>query len=342
MNLLSLTNDVLERCNYNMVSGASETVPSTRIVRFLNQWHRKVLADQKFTRMRDSQLTFASVANQMRYALPPVMAKIHRIWETTNNNRLIEKSLDWLRYDPQAQSFTGTPQCYIPLGVTAITQQPAITGLWAASSSVSDTVPAVSVEAVRSGGYLNVPAKTTLTGTSRVAIGALTDYTDVQKFFIDGACIGDVSLYDASSSGNTLATIPRGKTYSRYFTIFLWATPSAAITYYVEFERQVQDMTANTDEPLWPEDFHHVLVSCAVYQELVIKKDPATAGIYFKNEVQPGLDSLLNFLVNNDDYVVVPDDGRRRTRGSNLGSFYPSGRWAVLLASALCLTKILT
>lgn len=332
MNLLALTNDALERCNYNTVTtlALGATVPSTRIIRFLNQWHRKILADNKFTRLRDGVITFASVANQSLYGLPPVIQKVHRIWETTNNNRLWEKSLDWLRYDPQALSFTGVPQVYVPVGITAITRPPVSTGLWAASSSVSDTTQKVSINAIRSGGYSQVPAQTTLTGSTRVALGspALTDYIDVQKFWLDLAAVGDVSLYDASTAGNVLATIPRGKTYSRYFSIYLWAVPSSAITYNVEYERQVQDMALDADEPLWPEDFHHLLVSCAVYQELVIKKDPATAGIYYKNEVQPGLDSLLNFLVNNDDYVVIPDDGRRWRSGSNLGPFFPNGsRW---------------
>lgn len=328
MNLLQLTNDALERCNYAPVGMAGASEVSRRMVRFLNQWHRKVCADVRFTRLRDDVITFASVANQMRYAIPPSVQKIHRIWETTNNNRLLEKSLDWLRLDPQAQSFQGVPQCYIPLGVTAITQQPATTGLWAVSSDAADTAAKVNINAVRTSGYVSSPAQTTLTGTTRVAIGTLTDYIDVTKFWLDRACVGEVSLYDAAAAGNLLAVIPRGKTYARYFTLFLWAVPSSAITYYVEHERQIQDMAVDTDEPLWPEDFHHLLVSCGIYQELLIKKDPATAGIYYKNEVVPGLDSLLNFLVNNDDYIIVPDDGRMRGRSSsNLGPSFPSGRW---------------
>lgn len=332
MNLLQLTNDALERCNYNTVTtlASGATVPSTRMVRFLNQWHRKIIADQMFTRIRDGQLTFASVASQSLYGLPPTIQKIKRIYETTNNTRLRERSGDWLKQDPQGLANLGTPDCYVPIGVTAITRQPASTGLWAASTSAADTTQTVSVNAVRAGGYLHTPAPKTLNGVTRVALGTtpLTDYVDVLKCWLSAACAGDVSLYDAASLGNVLATIPTGKTYSRYFSILLWPTPSAALTYYVDHERQIQDMALDTDEPLWPEDFHHVLVSAAVYQELVIKKDPNTAGIYFKNEVKPGLDSLLSFLVNHDDYIVVPDDHRRHdARGSNLGSWFPSGRW---------------
>ena len=329
MTILQIVQDGLDRLNYQTVSTfvgmASE--PGIRLLRFANQWHRKILADPKFTRLRDDVITFASVVAQMRYGLPPTIQRIHRIWEETNNNRLTEKSLDWLRNDPQATSYNGNPRVYVPLGLTAVTRQPATTGLWAASSDATDTTKKVSVDGIRSGGYMNTPAQTTLTGTTRVALGALTDYVDVVKFWLDGTCNGDVSLYDASSSGNVLAVIPRGKTYSRYFTIMLWAVPASVITYKCEHARQIQTMALDADEPIWPEDFHHLLVSCIVYQELLIKKDPSTAGVYFKNEVQPGMNQLLNFLVNNPDYVVIPDDGRTRAQGSNLGPFYPSGRW---------------
>lgn len=329
MTILSIVQDFLDRMGYNTVStlAAMTSEPGLRGLRFANQWHRKIVADQKFTRLRDDVISFASVASQQRYGLPPSIQKIHRIWETTSNRRLSEKSLDWLRTDPLANAFTGTPDTYVPLGETAITQQPATTGLWAVSSAAGDTTQKVSVDAIRSGGYINTPAQTTITGTTRVSLGALTDYVDVVKFWLDGACTGTISLYDAASGGNLLAVIPIGKTYSRYYTIFLFPTPSSAITYYVEHERQIQDMSLNTDEPIWPQDFHWLLVSCMVYQELLIKKDPTTAGIYFKNEVQPGMNSLLNFLVNNDDYIVVPDSRGARDVGSNLGAYFPRGVW---------------
>lgn len=329
MNLLAIVNDALERCQYATVATVTTSIPSTRMLRFANQWHRKVLSDAKYSRLRDAPITLASVASQASYGLPPSVAKIQRMWEATTNTRLGLGSLDWLRTDPQGSTTaTGTPQYYIPQGVTAVTRQPAATGLWAASTSAADTTQTINIEGIRTGGYLHTPAPKTLNGLTRVAIGTtpLTDYIDVQKCWLSGVGAGDISLYDAAAAGNVLAVIPIGRVTAKYFTVFLWPVPSTAITYTIECQRAISEMTLGTDEPIWPEDFHPLLVSCLVYQELLIKKDPATAGIYFNNEVKPGMLGLLSYVVNLPDYVVVPDDGRD-DGGSNLGPWYKAGRW---------------
>jgi hypothetical protein len=151
---------------------------------------------------------------------------------------------------------------------------------------------------------------------------------DVMKFTVSTATpVGYISLYDAATLGNELARIPVGRNQSRYFTLYLYPTPSAVLTYTLEGEKQVQDLSANNDEPLWPEDFHWLLSSCARYDEYLKNKDRQIAQSILLNEIEPGLKDMLAFVSNSGDRVVVPGTADQRRIGSNLGSYYPSGYW---------------
>lgn len=326
MNFKQLQDDALDRLNYD--STATASTPRTRAGRSINIWHRRILGDGKFSHLRDDSITLASVVGQARYALPPSIMKVNAFYETTNNNRLEMRDMSWYLADPQALSQQSIPTIWVPKGLTAITQQPATTGLWAVSSSASDTTQRVNADVIRTGGFIQTLTQATLTGTTRVAITAsVTDIIDVLKFNVSAACVGSISLYDAAVGGNELARIPVGRTTARYFTIYLWGTPSSVLTYTIECRRQIQDMVLDVDEPMFPEDSHWILSACVRYDETVLKKDYPGARLIMTGEIVPGLASMLGQTSNPDDLVVVPGDGLDVARGSNLGSWYPVGRW---------------
>jgi hypothetical protein len=321
-----LVDDTLDRLNYD--STAVTSAPRTRIGRLINIWHRRILGDSKYAHLRDDSITFASVAAQARYGLPPSIMRINAIYETTNNNRLVMRDMSWYLADPQGLAQQAVPTVWVPKGLSAVIQQPATTGLWAASSSASDTTQKVNADVIRTGGYIQTLTQATLTGTTRVAItSTVTDIIDVLKFNVSAACLGSVSLYDAAVAGNEIARIPVGRTTSRYFTIYLWGTPSSAITYTVECRRQIQDLVLDIDEPMLPEDFHWILSACARYEEILIKKDFPAARIIMLEEIKPALATMCGAVSNPDDLVVIPGEGDDARRGSNLGSWYPAGRW---------------
>lgn len=332
MTFKELQDDTLDRLQYD--SSATTSGPRTRIKRLINQAHRTLLADPKFSKMRDSKFLFSTVASQAQYGLPSGVGKIKRIFDAaTNNPRLIERSPDWLRYDSRADLNTGTPYCFIPYGLRPISKLPASTGsgIWVVSSSAADTSTALlaRADALRSDGFQVQLGPVTLAGTARTQLGARTDIVDLTKLFLATQAQGDISIYDASSSGNLLGTIPVGQLQARYYLIQLYPVPSSVIAYTVECQLAIFDMAQDSDGPLMPDDFHHLLTLKAIRQELIdYKKQLEAAELMRVNDIEPLEAALLDYLINHDSYIVVPDDGRSAVRyGSNLGSWYPAGRW---------------
>lgn len=329
MTFREIQDDVLDRLDYNPGATVQPLVRS-RVQRTLNLWHRRLLSSPKLSRLRDRVTTFASVTTSAGvHVLPPSVARINRIYETTGNTRLTDRTLDWLRNNPNAANDTGTPQIYVPLGLQAILQVPASTGLWVASSSASDVTQKANVEAVRASLYPRTPVPVTLNGTTRVAIDStITTFTDVLKFFVDGPCVGDVSLYDAAAAGNVLAVIPIGSNAAKYQGLYLYPTPAASLTYTLEYLARVPTMVQEHDEPMLPEDFHDVLCAAGRYEEFVIKQQYSTAQAVKLQELDPRIKELTAWLVNLPDTVIVPNSPSRPVfQTSNLGANFPAGSW---------------
>jgi hypothetical protein len=320
MNLTSLLADLYRRLAYPAAPAASEV---TRLTSFLNTTHRQILTVPGMDKLRDHTITFASVANQVLYGLPPSVARIEAITDRTNQWKLDPVALeDVLQADPGLTS-TGSSDRYINRGWQQVAVQPAAaTGLWAVSSSASDTTQSIKVETVRTGG-LSSSAAVTLNGTTRVQVAALTDHIEVTKFYSSLVGVGDISLYTAAAAGTLLATIPIGLTYARYLAIQLYPTPASAITYSVDYVRNVLDMSNGTDEPLLPEDFHYLLVEGALLKEWTKRDDDRR--VQADQDYHRGLSALKYFMhAQADD---LPLAGVRRYGRSRFGAYFPVTRY---------------
>ncbi len=330
MTLRELEDDTLIRILQDPQKTTSDA--RTRVRSYLNDWHRRILTQPGLEHLRDDVITFPTVAAQPRYALPLAIAKILRIYEpTTNRIRLVERSLDWLRTMPSTTS--GVPEVWIPLGYTPVATQPSTvtaagTALWIKSSDAGDTTGKVYVEGARTGAsagdWFGLTAN--LNGTTSVQISTISDALVVNKFFLDAACQGAVSLMTLTAAGTTLATIPAGQLRANYFTVILWPTPAAVYTMNVDYTKAISQMVQPTDMPLLPDDFHYLLGCGARANEYEFKKD-FTAQASTLRDLQMGMQRLMDFACNNDDYIVVPGQQPRGTRFSNIGSWFPSGTW---------------
>lgn len=326
MTLLQLQQAVYRRVKLTDSPSAADI---TRITQFLNLWYRRILASPGMDRLRDTPFTFTTEARQAQYGLPQALTKIRSLYDAANQQRILPMSLEELRSrDPGLTATSALVERYIPLNGWSATRVVLATtgvGLWAVSDSASDTTQGLSVETIRLGGVrAGLSSSTILTGTTRVQIGTKTDHVEVVKCFLDVVPVGTVSLYDAASSGNILAQITPGRTSARYFMIQLYPSPSAVITISADAQRAIEDLVRATEEPLLPEDFHHVLIHGATYEEWQNRSDPRAKDEY--TETQRILSDMRHALLTSPDAIPVqrgPQDESQWT--SRLGGYYPSG-----------------
>lgn len=329
MTFAEILTDTYRRCGYTNPPTSTEVI--NRLKANVNETQEEILSHPSLRSLLYGTLTFASVANQARYGIQAQM-QVRSITDTANQQPLKVRDLAWYRArNPDPTVNTGTPEWYIPLGYVAVQQVPAATGtgLWAASTSAADTTQTVRIRTIRVGGYPNANG-TLLTGTTRVALTGLTDHIDVTEFSLDTNAAGDVSLFDAASGGNTLATIPRaaaGSTTltSRYWGFLLCLTPSSALTYTVDVEHVLPVLTDNGQEPLLPIRFHRMLAMGARMKEYE-KTSDSRYGVA-KQQFDDAMRDLLYQVTCPPGYTVVPGGGTRDNYGSNLGPGFPPGRW---------------
>jgi len=154
-----------------------------------------------------------------------------------------------------------------------------------------------------------------------VQVGARTDHIEVTKFYIDAVGVGFVSLYDASTSGNELARLPIGQTFSRCLALEWWPIQTADTTEYVDYTRRIFDLVNGADAPLLPSDFHDLLalgVRAKEYEYLDDSRVSIARADYTKRQAQ-----LKNWVLDNGDRIASLR--RTRTRWSSLGAMFPAG-----------------
>jgi hypothetical protein len=122
--------------------------------------------------------------------------------------------------------------------------------------------------------------------------------------------------------GIPVAYVFLGSSSSSLLQVQLWPTPQAAYSYLVDYTAQLADMTADAEEPLLPEDFHHVLALGAQADEWRRMDDDRY--VTLRQDIDIELRNMNAFLW---DLADSTNEGRVGPR-SRLGAWYPSdGSW---------------
>lgn len=300
----------------------------TRLTRWLNEGLRAILAEPGLSRLADSDtpLTVASVASTARVVVPEAVARILSITERTNDLALRAMDLQTYRnLDPDATSSTGTPSHYMPIGRVAVAVQPAdASEIFVKSTSASDVNTAY-LQGRITGGYKRSAAAVMTGVTAKSLDTSITTFEAIDEFSLNVAAVGTVTLLEDSGAGTELARITIGQTRPRYYGFYLWPTPASAVTYYVDYRRELTDLANPTDEPALPTDFHPMLVAYAVLREREQKDDTERLLIARKRYTE-WLSKLKYYTQTLSG--EIPTAGRQpRVGRSRLGAYYPADIW---------------
>lgn len=323
MNRTALLNAVTRDFGY---ADTPASAISNRIYGYLNDRHRRLcsLPGCEILR-RETGPAVTLTASTATYALNMPIQKVLAVRDTTNDRTLVQRDLNWYRMvDPDPT--TGTQEYWIPMHWSPALRDIGGSGLWAVSSSGSDTDITPSIETIdTNGSHTQTTMSPNLDGTTRVQVGTATNHQRLLRFSIDTAAVGVVSLYDAAVSGNVVSTIQLGRTNASFLTIALYPTPAAADSIVVDYVHYIRDFSVAYDEPQLPPDFHYLVALGAKIDEGT-KKDDLQRVARWEREYAQGQARLIDFLNNGPDVVAVPGQVWERGK-SNLGAGFPSGIW---------------
>jgi hypothetical protein len=331
--LNEIEQDLYRRLGFN--TSTPDTATQTRLRAFINETQREILSEPGMESLLYDTITFPSVASTPTYSIPPAIAKIRNVYDTTNLIKLAPRSLGWYRGAyPSPTLTTGLPDSYVELGNSAVAVQPSnASELFTTSSAGGDSTKRLHIEGYITGGYyMSATADlTALTGAAgAVSFGAtITTWIEITKFYLTlstgltAIATGNITLLEDSGAGTELARIPIGQSYATYKKIALAPCPSSAVTYTVDFQRDVQDMAFAPDQPLLPERFHRLLGIGARMREYE-KQDQPRRYAQAQAEYLYGLKKLKFFLYS--QAVGSPNlRGGQTERPSQLGGQYPAG-----------------
>jgi hypothetical protein len=317
MTFLEIQNAALTACG---LSTSATSDARTRVKSYVNQWHRRILARPGFSRLlRDSVLTFDSVADQLVYGLGIPMARINAIHERTNDWQLVRQDLAWLRCADPGLTSAGSPQVYIPRGWFPVKVNPSnASSVHAISTNAADTTQIVDWEFVLSSGD-RASGNTTLNGTTVVQLGTATTVVEVTRLSLRTAGAGTITVREDSGTGAILLTLPIGATFGRFLHLQLWPSPNAVITYRVDYTREIVDLVQDTEIPLLPPDFHHILVKGAEHDEWRRMDDDRFDSV--RQDLEVELRYMNHWVWESAD----SESASQPVRHSRLGAWFPAG-----------------
>lgn len=293
-----------------------DTLTQTRLRDFMNEVQREVLSEPGLRHLADDTQTVASVADQHRYALTNV-SKVYRFYEPTNDRTLQPMSMaEYRARCPDPTAITGTPTHYVFEGYSPIAKHPSdASQLYAISTSAGDT-QTVYLEGEITGGLPN-SVSATMTGTTAVALSGATTWERVIKFYLSSAAVGNVSLREDNGTGTVLATIGGAQTQQRYWSFYLYPTPSAVVTYSVDFQIHMTDLAQDTDEPRIPSLFHDLVILGAMAKEYEKTDDTRFDAAYGRYRMR--MKDLLYYMASQTLHTGP------ETAVSRLGPWAPAG-----------------
>lgn len=323
MTLSALLADCYRRLGF-AASPASEV--TTRLTGFLNETQQALATEPSLSSLTRGVIGLVSVAAQSDYTLPSVVSRILSVRDRTNMWKLVAQTRDWYRtYVPDPTRFNATPYAYVPLGPQAVKTQPtgtSVSGLRVVSTAAGDTTQTIYVEGIDSLGNL-VQTSGALNGIVPVTFGNLLSIVTVTDVYLSAVAAGTVTLTEVTFL-TTLLVLSPNQLRNRYNAVALVGTPTAVLTYDVEYEREVTDLVNATDEPAWlPPRGHRLLAIGARIKEYEKTDDSRIAQA--QAEYTKELHALIYYVTCPPDKTYIP--GGRPDRSSNLGPWFPAGRW---------------
>lgn len=321
--------EMLAALYIDLKNGASpDAAVVTRYKRLLNEAERKILRASNQTLLREVELPLTSVVSQKTYGLPAAFDGSITTVQPSVGDRLVMRTQTWLKNTDPQETATGNPYVWIPEGLQAVARHPVATGVWAASSNAADTTQAVRVTAIRTNGSIPAQLTATLTGTTRVQIGSLTDLNAILRFGLSATAVGDVTLYDAAVSGNTLAVLGRGSVASRFAGIRLWPTPGTALDYVIRGTVAMPPMVDDNDIPRVPAEYADALPTYVRMREYKTNRADVERFSMEREEWERVLQEIKASSQFPDDYrPVAGHAGEKGIRWSNLGGAFPPDGW---------------
>jgi len=327
--------DVYRRLDY------ADTPPvsvKNRIDGFINQRHRQLLASNRMRLLRLATTTLVTVPDRASYGLPYGCARISRVMDQDNGALLTTQSYEWVReHNPNPQNVTGTPEVWVPLGFSPVATRPippVIPALWIAATIVPPGTATFTLVLV--GDFNGTPGQTfTLTPVLatpdpmvRKAVTLPAGFTpsDVLEFSSSAPLTGAVALFDADTGGSLISQISKGQTTARYYRIGFYPVPSAPITYWIDYEREILPLVDPYDEPLLPIDFHDIIALWARLDEYEFKSDDRW--MVTRSLVEERQRQLRSWVDNHDAYTLTalpPDRYRPSGKMGGLAMAGPAG-----------------
>jgi hypothetical protein len=329
MTLSEIELDVYRRLDY---ADTPPTSVKSRIDGFINQRHRQLLATDRMRSLRLATTTLTSVAGIPSYGLPYGCARISRVVDRANQYLLGTQTYEWVReHNPDPTSVTGTPTHWIPLGFTPVAVRPVFPptpALWIAAAAAPGAatytlvlVGDLSGSAGQTFSLAPTLASPDPTVRQPITLPAGFTPTDILEFTSSVALGAAVAIYDAATGGNLISQISKGQTTARYYRIGFYPVPSAAVQYWIDYEREILPLTDPLDEPLLPVDFHDIIALLARMDEYEFKSDDRW--MTTRTMVDQRTRELRAWVENHDAYrfhavPVAPSTSR-------LGPQFPAG-----------------
>lgn len=123
----------------------------------------------------------------------------------------------------------------------------------------------------------------------------------------------------ASNQGTPTHFVNAGYNSSRQPQIYLWQTPSDAITYTCDVLNAITDLSLDADLPLLPEDFHDVLVLAGLIEEYRRLDDPRLVAV--QADLKQRESDLAYWLAE----TASGSTNFTEDPPSRLGSWFPAG-----------------
>jgi len=310
--------DVYRRLDY---ADTPPAIVKARIDAFINQRHRQLLASDRMRPLRSATTTLTTTPNVGSYGLPFGCARIQRVMDQSNQERLGVQTFDWLRdAQPQPSNITGTPSVWCPVGFCPVAQRPfTATALWV-SSTAAEAGP-IDLTYVTNAGGTVAAVINSLAAATPVQIPGAVSVTDVIEFTTRSLAAGTITLADAATGGTILSQIAPGRTTARYYRIALYPTPAAALAYLIDYEHEIPVLVNPLDEPLLPIDFHDLIALWARLDEYEFKSDDRW--MVTKTLVEDRQKELRAWVENHDIYRAHAIPSGPST--SRLGPYFPAG-----------------